>query len=54
MHQENYFVSSKKVTCYFDADFSYLENLVSKQNTVLITDEHVFCIIQINLMAGKQ
>ncbi|MEO6329683.1 MAG: 3-dehydroquinate synthase [Ginsengibacter sp.] len=41
MHQENYFVSSKKVACYFDADFSYLENLVSKENTVLITDENV-------------
>ena len=41
MHQENYFVSSKKVNCYFDADFSYLENLGSKQSAVLITDEHV-------------
>src|SRR6185436_3555966 len=41
MHQENYLVSSKKVTCYFDADFSCLEKLVSKQSTVLVTDEHV-------------
>jgi 3-dehydroquinate synthase len=41
MHQEDYLVSSKKVSCYFDTDFSYLENLVSKNNAVLITDEHV-------------
>ncbi len=41
MHQANFFVSSKKVTCYFDSDFSDLEKLVSKQSTVLITDEHV-------------
>ncbi|MEO6456003.1 MAG: 3-dehydroquinate synthase [Ginsengibacter sp.] len=42
MHQENYFVSSKKVTCYFDADLSHLEDLVSKDNAVIITDEHVY------------
>ncbi len=41
MHREDYFVSSKKVSCYFDADFSYLENLASKQNAVVITDENV-------------
>lgn len=34
--------SEKKVTYYFDADFSYLEQVVSKDNTILITDEHVF------------
>lgn len=41
MHQENYFFSSKKCTCYFNADFSYLETLVSKNNTVIITDENI-------------
>ena len=41
MHQENYFFSSKKCTCYFATDFSYLEKLVSKEKTVIITDENI-------------
>jgi shikimate kinase / 3-dehydroquinate synthase len=31
---------------YFDADFSYLEKIVSKEKTVLITDENVFAAQQ--------
>lgn len=34
--------SEKSVTYYFDTDFSYLEQIVSKENTILITDENVF------------
>ncbi len=41
MHQKNYFFSSKKLTCYFNTDFSYLEELVSKDNVVMITDENI-------------
>ncbi len=41
MHKENYFFSSKKCTCYFNADFSYLEKLILKENTVIITDENI-------------
>ncbi len=41
MHQKNYFFSSKKLTCYFNAEFSYLEQLVTKDNAVIITDENV-------------
>lgn len=41
MHPEIYTVSSKEVACYFDADFFCLENLVSRQSAVIITDEHV-------------
>jgi 3-dehydroquinate synthase len=41
MRQENYFFSSKKCTCYFNTDFSYLEKLVARKNTVIITDENV-------------
>lgn len=41
MHQENYFFSSKKCTCYFNTDFSYLEKLVSRENAVIITDENI-------------
>ena len=34
--------SDKKVCYYFDADFAYLEQIVSKDNTILITDKNVF------------
>lgn len=34
--------SSQTVAYYFDASFSYLEQLTGKSNTVVITDEHVF------------
>ena len=30
------------MTYYFDAAFSYLEQIVSKENTILITDENLF------------
>ena len=42
---ENVF-STKKVNYYFDADFSYLEQLLSKENVILITDENVFQLQQ--------
>ncbi|MEJ7587520.1 MAG: 3-dehydroquinate synthase [Ferruginibacter sp.] len=32
----------KPVAYYFDADFSYLDQLVSKEHTIFITDENVF------------
>jgi len=34
--------SDKKVSYYFDVDFAYLEQIVSKDNTILITDKNVF------------
>jgi 3-dehydroquinate synthase len=34
--------SEKKVAYYFEADFSYLEQIISKENTILVTDENVF------------
>ena len=34
--------SDKKLCYYFDADFSYLEQIVPKEQTILITDENVF------------
>ena len=42
MNKVQYTFSGKKTTCYLDADFSYLEKLVDKDQTVLITDEHIF------------
>jgi 3-dehydroquinate synthase len=42
MNKVQYKFSGKTATYFFDADFSYLEKLVDKDNTVLITDEHVY------------
>ncbi|MFT3681280.1 MAG: 3-dehydroquinate synthase [Ferruginibacter sp.] len=38
----DYNISGKTVSYYFDASFSYLEEIVSKDKTVLITDSHLF------------
>lgn len=36
-----HFFPDKKTSYYFDVDFSYLEHIVPKQHTILITDEHI-------------
>jgi 3-dehydroquinate synthase len=41
MDKQQYKFSSKTVDCYFDADFSFLEELVSKDKAVVITDENI-------------
>jgi len=41
MDKQQYKFSTKSVDCYFDTDFSHLENLVSKQNAIIITDENL-------------
>jgi 3-dehydroquinate synthase len=42
MKKRSFTFSTAAVSCYFDADFSYLEKLAPKETTVLITDENVF------------
>ena len=42
MHSSEYTFSKKKVTCYFDADFSFLNELVKDKSIIIITDEHVY------------
>ncbi len=42
MKKRSFTFSNSTVNYYFDADFSYLEKLVSKENGVIITDEHLF------------
>ena len=42
MKKLQYKFSGKTTTYYFDAEFAYLEKLVDKQQTVLITDENIF------------
>lgn len=41
MKELKYRFSKKEVTYYLDAEFSYLEKLVDKNNTVLITDDNL-------------
>ncbi len=45
--------SDKKVSYYFDADFAYLEQIVSKDNTILITDKNVFAAQSSNFTGWK-
>jgi 3-dehydroquinate synthase len=42
MNKLSYKFSGRTVNYFFDADLSYLEKLTAKEETVLITDEHVF------------
>ena len=51
MHKSEYTFFQKTVTCYFDADFSDLNELVKDANIVFITDEHVFDKHEIKMAA---
>ncbi|MES2329142.1 MAG: 3-dehydroquinate synthase [Bacteroidota bacterium] len=42
MKKRSFTFSTTTVQYYFDADFSYIEKLVPKENAVVITDENVF------------
>lgn len=42
MHRSEYTFSDKTVACYFDATFSFLDELVKDTNAVIITDEHIY------------
>ena len=42
MHRSEYIYSKKTVACYFDADFSFLDELVKDANAVIITDKNVY------------
>jgi 3-dehydroquinate synthase len=42
MKKKTFTFSNSKVNYFFDAEFSYLEKLASKENAVIITDENVF------------
>jgi 3-dehydroquinate synthase len=48
MHITEYSFSQKKVSCYFDADFAGLKDLLQDAFTVIVTDEHLY-----NLHAEK-
>lgn len=41
MIKKDFSFSSSTVSYYFNADFGYLEQLVAKENTVIITDENI-------------
>lgn len=42
MRKRSFTFSNATVDYYFNADFSWLEKMVSKDNAVIITDEHLF------------
>ncbi|HLK28212.1 MAG TPA: 3-dehydroquinate synthase [Puia sp.] len=42
MQKKIFQFSSKRVSYYFDADFSYLEKIVEKDHAAIITDENIF------------
>ncbi len=42
MITKKYQFTGKTIDGYFDADFSIMEDLVKKENTILITDENIF------------
>ncbi len=42
MNKLQYKFSGKTTTYYLDAEFAYLEKLVDKGHTILVTDEHIF------------
>jgi len=42
MHTSEYTFSQKTVTCYFDADFSAIKNILQDAWTVIITDENLY------------
>jgi 3-dehydroquinate synthase len=42
MQKKIFQFSSKRVSYYFDADFSYLEKIVEKDHAAIITDENIY------------
>src|SRR5687768_6201768 len=42
MKKISYTFSTSSTQFYFDAEFSFLEKLVNKDNAVIITDENIF------------
>ena len=42
MNEKKYQFSDKTVSVYFDTDFKFLEKILNKENTILITDENIF------------
>ncbi len=42
MHKAEYTFSQKTVTCYFDGEFSFLDQLVKDTDVIIITDENIY------------
>lgn len=53
MNTIDYDIAGKKVTYYFDASFSFLDQIVSRTNTILITDEQVYALHKNKLEGWK-
>jgi 3-dehydroquinate synthase len=46
MDKQRYKFSTKSVDCYFDADFSFLEELVLKEKAIIISDDNIASIYE--------
>ncbi len=46
MDKQEYKFSTKSVDCYFDADFSFLEELVLKEKAIIISDDNIATIYE--------
>jgi shikimate kinase / 3-dehydroquinate synthase len=46
MQKKTYQFSSKKVSCYFDSDCSFLDKLVDRNHSIMIMDENVYSLHQ--------
>ncbi len=44
MNEKKYQFANSTVNIWFDTDFKFLEKIVNKENTILITDENVFSL----------
>jgi len=42
MIKKSFSFSASATTYYFNADFSYLQQIVPKDNAIVITDENIF------------
>jgi len=53
MQEKKYQFGDKKVSYYFDTDFSHLEKLVDRDHAVIVTDENIFSRQKKNLKGWK-
>lgn len=51
MHTSEFKFSQKTVSCYFDADFALVEELVADADVIVITDENIFSHHEVKLSA---
>jgi 3-dehydroquinate synthase len=53
METKKYTFSEKTTTCYFNTEFSYLDQLVDRAHSVIITDENIYSLHKKKLKGWK-